>query len=865
MIHTGFFDDPLLRLYCVRPGERTRLAGVRELTRPGALALRSQGSDSIRPLLDTLVTPLALISRVALDRYGVLLGDPYDPRFEVDGRGHPTGRVALARGRLPTRPSGPVWFAELGCTLHELGAAFSRDTGVDPLAVRHRIEQELADQFRFLGARAAAALEIQPHANQHAVLSEVLRRVEEKARRRRADLSAPPPAVVLDVDLCALVPRERSITALREVGGRLGIEEFSDVRAFETLPTYHAPSWNNYLSSKSLREQYPNMDFDAAYELFCHAFFNPWDRLRTDEAAPGLARFVWEVHDVGGRVVFHTGRRERVRPQTEDVLARAGIARPRLVMLPNDRVRPVHELKAEGLEQFADLDVVAVFDDLCENRLAMGKRLPEALFVAVEPRGFAVEHAEGGAPDDGAPVVAGFERIPDTGRARPAGRAFALSHARSLAEVNIAALSDHRRAAARHAAALSEDQSRTLVARLLENSLAAADRLGLAARDAMDKAGADTAWAIHHVLTRDRFRKGPRGHFPPEKAAAVLGPCLADGAPIPVVVLGFPVKLHDGGLKNAGPLPDLAELAALVRLLEVRRSVSRVYPPGLRITVLTDGDHFTPRPAELLRAYHGKLAEYHRMVDDEGNLEIADVEQIASRTLGADATVGRGCAIDAIIRLLDDALTGIDVTAAALPALETATERARLARDGRAGGRPLPAFADIYRSMLYAVPVTPPRGFDRGTWARLVYADLLGVGDPTVPAQIRSARREVLVAAWHRAVRYLAVLRVDRDRGYDDFRLVPGCIRFSSNPRPGSLGFAFLGGAGVLPWHATAAIDPRGQVSTDFAVSLSDAGYVSVRSPLLGTDQPWFMVPSTAVDRGRLDPDVIASVRLRRR
>jgi hypothetical protein len=253
------------------------------------------------------------------------------------------------------------------------------------------------------------------------------------------------------------------------------------------------------------------------------------------------------------------------------------------------------------------------------------------------------------------------------------------------------------------------------------------------------------------------------------------------------------------------------------------------------------------------------------MVDEAGQLEIADVEHVAGRTLGADAIAGRGPAIDAAIRALDDALTGIDVTEAALPALETATERARLVLGDRGGGRPMPEFTDIYRSMLYVVPTAPPDGLDRGTWARLVYADLLGVADPAVPARIRSARREVLAAAWHRAVRYLAVLRVDRDLGYDDFRLVPGCIRFALNPRPGSLGFAYLGGAGVLPWHGTAAIDRRGQVSIDFAVTLSDAGYVPVHSPLLGADQPWFTVPSTAVDRGRLDPDVLAAVRLRRR
>ena len=56
-----------------------------------------------------------------------------------------------------------------------------------------------------------------------------------------------------------------------------------------------------------------------------------------------------------------------------------------------------------------------------------------------------------------------------------------------------------------------------------------------------------------------------------------------------------------------------------------------------------------------------------------------------------------------------------------------------------------------------------------------------------------------------------------------------------------------------------------GRVSTDFAVSLLDQGFVPAYSPLLGPAQPWVMVPITATDGGRLHGGFRAAVRLRRR
>ncbi|MEU8264345.1 L-tyrosine/L-tryptophan isonitrile synthase family protein [Micromonospora sp. NPDC048999] len=736
---------------------------------------------------------------------------------------------------VTTQPFGRPVEPEVLVALRRLAAAGTN--GLD------QVDEVLVAELRHLSPASTEALRAAGlpgrgvGRRQQQVLTDVLNRVVERARRRRSDPALRRPAVLLDLDLCALNPRDRTVRALRETGARHGIVEFADPDLMSQWPTYHPASWQGCLDRGGLRDRYPDVDWADAYRDYCQAFFEPWDRLADDEPTPGLPRFVWDVFHAGGCVVFSTGRRERVRRYSEASLARAGVLRPRLVMLPDDRTRPVHELKAENMAAFADLDVVAVFDDLCDNRRAIAKQLPDVLCVAVELPGFALEHPAG-CPDDGAEVIVSFERVPRTGRTVAVAERADLSHTLSLAELPVGELADHRTAAAARAVRLSTGESRRLVDVLLGNADAAAGRVAEAAR--RGHPDGDPLRLLHHVLTRERFRKGPRGNYPLTQAQRDLRPFVDRGEPVPVVTFGFPVKLHYNDLKTTGPRPDLAELGALVRMRELQHAVREVYPPGLRITVLSDGNHFHPRPAALLRAYHDKLADYHTLVGGADILEITDVEDVAAAVLGADVRLRRQVLLDAALGELDATLADLDVTTAPLTALEEASDRCAALLGNRGDGTVMPRFVDLWRSLLYVVPVVPPPTVARHAWARLLYADILHVTDP----RLGPDRQRLLAEAWQRTLRYLAVLSVDRDLRYDDTTFFPGRVRLTPNPRPGSLGFTYLGGAGVLPWHGTAALDPLGQLSTDFAVALYDRGYVPVYSPLLGDDQPWFLTSS---------------------
>lgn len=70
--------------------------------------------------------------------------------------------------------------------------------------------------------------------------------------------------------------------------------------------------------------------------------------------------------------------------------------------------------------------------------------------------------------------------------------------------------------------------------------------------------------------------------------AALARPFVAAGAPIPLLLPGFAHKNHNRD-KVLGPLPDLAELAALRHLDAFCAKVARAYAPGCRITLVADG------------------------------------------------------------------------------------------------------------------------------------------------------------------------------------------------------------------------------------------------------------------------------------
>ncbi|MGP4018582.1 L-tyrosine/L-tryptophan isonitrile synthase family protein [Saccharopolyspora sp. 5N708] len=858
--------------------------------------------DELEYFVEHFVRPLLRAFRLALDthRIGLFSLDETGVAFELSPELQATGRIVLTDylrvSHEPTRAEVATGVRALVATLDELSAGFSRlDAGRPENRVRHAVDRVIAEELRYLAPHTAELLAgeqpLQCYAHtvpesQDAVLKSVLDRVQHRSQRRRWNDRLPQPTVVVDVDLCGLVPLQRILDAARSISGPRpgapeGILELAGPGTLPVLPTCSAATWYNFVELSGLGKRYPSVDWTAVHADFARAFLSrPREKLRTDSVNAGLARFVWDVQDAGGRVVFCTGRRERFREQTEAVLVAAGVPDPTLLCLPEDGNRRRAELRVEKLRELGDLDVVAFFDDELANRVALTEQFSAALAVAVEIPGLTTERRPGQPVFDSAAVIATFETTPRPG-AHVGPR---LSNTHSLEELQIGALRKNR-LAQRWAVHLSEQESQSIVDAILADADRAAARTG---RGAVAKFGLDEGGdqdqvlaALHHVLTRKQFIKGSRANYQVSDLRRDAEPFLRRREPIEVVLLGFPVKQCLNRLKAGGPLPDLAELGGMARLRELQRAVSAVYPPGLHFNILTDGRHFRSRPSAITEAYRRKLREYVELVGIGDRTTVEEIDAVAEQRLGPGLPEQRSARIARYRQLLSESLRHFDITDNPLRTLE----RVHLRTASMAEFQPhvIGLFREILMSLVYSVPVTVPPGTDRLEWSTAVYADIYNLTDQSASAEVRQARCAVLRRAWHTVIRYLATMQVDEEFGYE--RMFPNRIRLTlSAVREGCLGFTYLGGSGLLPWQGTGVLDARGCVAVDFAISLLDQGFVPVYSPLLGPRQPWLMVPAqrthligsptSAVPTQRgaapppgihLDPDFATRARLRRK
>ena len=870
--------------------------------------------DELASFLEHFVRPLLRAFRHSLDNHGIGLYslDERGLGFELSPELQATGRIVITDfggvcerpGNVRTRASAGV--RALTGTLSALCAGFRRipfeGGAYSASRVDAAVDGVVAEELRYLNVDTAELLSREPPlrrfvhtvpSSQDDVLKGILRSVQEHARSRRWDARVPQPTVVIDLELCGLVPWQRTLDAARAIAGPRegapeGVLELARPGSLAVLPTYVEATWREFVRASGLDRKYPEVDWQAVHREFHRAFARPLGQLRTDRVNAGLARFVWDVRDAGGKVVFCADRRERAREISEGVLADAGVPEAVLLCAPDERGRPTSELKAERLRELGDIGVVAVFDDVAANRMAITKEFPGARSVAVEVPGLASERRPEEPTCDQAPVIASFETSPWSNRRSPG-----LSHTHSLEELQVGSLRNNR-LANRWAVRISTAESMSIVDSIVADVDRSAARTARLARakfglDRPDSGEQDVLRALHHVFTRKQFLKGSRSNYQFADLVRDAETFVRRRRPVEVVLLGFPVKQCLNRLKASGPLPDLAELAALARLRELQQAASAVYPPGLHFNVLTDGRHFRPRPAAITDAYQRKLREYVDLVGISGCTTLEEIDTVARERLGPDLPAERAALTARYRAALGEALAGFDITDNPLRTLEAIHEHAMRTEAAPCGpvagpdavsGRTIGLFREILMSVVYSVALPAPADVDLLAWSSLVYADVYNVTDAGVSEQVRQARVGVLRKAWEMAMRYLVTLRVDEALGYDD--MIPDRVRLTvSAARPGRCGFTYLGGSGLLPWQGTGAIDPRGKVAVDFAVSLFDQGFVPVYSPLLGPRQPWLMVPGQHVRTVEsaaaqepdgslsravgLDPALVAQARLRRR
>jgi hypothetical protein len=864
--------DDLLYLYCgppdTPPGDRCSAVPLGELVDTGLRRLldgRPSGWSQLDYLVEFVVRPIVVTARGLLVE-GLRPAGGF--AVEVAAGSVATGR-AVPVDVVPADAAGGS-VAESISALHQqlsvLAAEFARVAAADRASALAAVERVAAHELRYLAVDTAALLAgdhpwrhhvHSVSAGQHEILSGVLRQVKEVSASRRRDRSLPRPVVAVDLDFCALLPRRRVRAALSRIGRAHGIGKLVAADRLAVLPGLYPAGWPLFLAHNRLREEQPDLDWDALHAEFRKALSWSHDALLTDEPAPGLVRFVRAVEHAGGRVVWVTGRRPRMRPATCELLVRHGLGHLDLRTTPEHRDVGAHKVEALRGRTDPQSKVVAVFDDLESNRAALHAAFPDAAVVAVRPTGFSTEPRTG-------PGIATFEFLPHP---TPLGRGHAtrqqrarprLSHATSIAELPIGELSTHPTIWDRGVQLTAEQQGRIIEA-LCANAVQTGRKLGRAVREKLPDSAdpAVLARAVRKVLMAKQFGAA-RSAYPPEAAEADMAAAIAAGERITFVMLGPPVKQDGSRLKAVGGAPDLAEVAVLARIRQLAAAVEQVHPPGIRVLALADPSHFRTRDPRRCTDYHRSFGQLLEQTGAHRVVTIVDIDDAAEAHPGCGDRARRP---DLLAKHRDRyaaAFAGLDVRRDPLAVLAEAAER-----DPRKPGQP--RFVEMFRSVLHAIDV-PHRGGDPFAWSQQLYADPYELDNPAVPRRIRSARADLLAAAWRETITYLANKRVDDELNYQAL-WQDGRVRMSLSIRPADGRFRFIpiGGSGVMPWHGTAALNDQHEVSVDYAISLVHQGFLPVYPPGPGPSdgavrQPWFMVPANG---GELDPARFDRIRLR--
>ena len=107
--------------------------------------------------------------------------------------------------------------------------------------------------------------------------------------------------------------------------------------------------------------------------------------------------------------------------------------------------------------------------------------------------------------------------------------------------------------------------------------------------------------------------------------------CVRAGKPVQLTLMAFPFKAPNPAKVGPRRLPDLAELAALMRLHWLNLKAKSIYPPGLEIHLIHDGsyiaDVFQVSLGEL-RSYEAYFARLVQLLDAQGFIHLHDFEAL---------------------------------------------------------------------------------------------------------------------------------------------------------------------------------------------------------------------------------------------
>jgi hypothetical protein len=137
------------------------------------------------------------------------------------------------------------------------------------------------------------------------------------------------------------------------------------------------------------------------------------------------------------------------------------------------------------------------------------------------------------------------------------------------------------------------------------------------------------------LLTSSAVRKGSLEQMQIERCSPdllrAIDRCVRADKSVQLTLMAFPFKVPNPAKVGRRRLPDLAELAALVRLHQLNVKAKSIYPPGLEIHVIHDGSYIASVfrvTLQEVRCYESYFARLVRAVGMGQLIRVHDFESL---------------------------------------------------------------------------------------------------------------------------------------------------------------------------------------------------------------------------------------------
>ena len=124
------------------------------------------------------------------------------------------------------------------------------------------------------------------------------------------------------------------------------------------------------------------------------------------------------------------------------------------------------------------------------------------------------------------------------------------------------------------------------------------------------------------LLTSSAVRKGSLEQMEFARCCADLlariERCVRTDKPVQLTLMAFPFKVPNPAKVGSRRMPDLAELAVLVRLRDLNAQAKSIYPPGLEIHIIHDGSYIADVFGVTLQEVHTYETYFARLVRASG-------------------------------------------------------------------------------------------------------------------------------------------------------------------------------------------------------------------------------------------------------